>query len=292
MPLQLLLEIAAARRRLGMQAIPALDLDALPGQLGVTGRAPNIGRNGKIRFEYLRGGQHFTQNGTAPEKLNPGRRSLCLAHPVDPPQNALSGSLGHRRLRVLLVHQRDVIEDVLLLGEHPSQPLLDDHGHFVRVGGIVGHAARNQRRLHVTVSVLVLKTLSVESRPPRSAPEQKAPSPGVPGEPGQISDTLKAEHRIVDIEGDHVDPVICVSGSCREPRRECARFGNPLLENLAVLLLAVIGNLVRIHGFVELAHRGINGQAAEHGLHAESTRFVGHDGHDILADLLIPAQQL
>src|SRR3712207_9273112 len=35
-------------------------------------------------------------------------------------------ALGHRRLRVVLVHHREVEEDVLLLGEHAAQAVLHD----------------------------------------------------------------------------------------------------------------------------------------------------------------------
>jgi hypothetical protein len=41
---------------------------------------------------------------------------------------------------VVLVHQRDVVEDVLLLVQHPVQALLDDHGQLIAIGRVISAA--------------------------------------------------------------------------------------------------------------------------------------------------------
>ncbi len=43
----------------------------------------------------------------------------------------------------------------------------------------------------------------------------------------------------------------------------------------------------RIDRFVKLAGVGVDADLAEHAFHAERARFVGHDRHDVLADLLV-----
>ena len=76
----------------------------------------------------------------------------------------------------------------------------------------------------------------------------------------------------------------------RSPRRStstAARLIDALLENLALLVLAIEHELVGVLRRVQLAHRGIDADLPEHSLHAEGSRFVGDDGHDVLADVLV-----
>ena len=53
---------------------------------------------------------------------------------------------GISGMLVVLVHHRQVIEHVLLLGDHAPQAVLHDHRHFVGEGRIVGDAVRDRRR--------------------------------------------------------------------------------------------------------------------------------------------------
>ena len=52
----------------------------------------------------------------------------------------LRGQIG---LRVVLVHQRDVIEDVFLFDQHGTHAVVNNHRHFARecrvVGAAIGH---------------------------------------------------------------------------------------------------------------------------------------------------------
>ena len=72
-----------------------------------------------------------------PEQLHPRRlrRSAPARSRYMPAQDPLLGALGHRRVAVVLVHQREVVEDVLLLVDHPAQAVLDDHRDLVAEGG-------------------------------------------------------------------------------------------------------------------------------------------------------------
>jgi hypothetical protein len=76
-------------------------------------------------------------------------------------------------MRVVLVHDRQVVEDVLLLGAHAPQAVLDDHGELVAVGRVVRDAVRDRRSEQMAVAVLVLQALAVERRAPGRPAEQE-----------------------------------------------------------------------------------------------------------------------
>jgi len=73
--------------------------------------------------------------------------------------------------------------------------------------GIVGEQAGNGAGGEQTVTVLMLQTFAVQSGAPISGAEQKALGLDVTGEPHEVTDALEAEHRIIDVEGNHVDAV-------------------------------------------------------------------------------------
>ena len=126
---------------------------------------------------------------------------------MDPGQDPLLRPVRHRRVRVVLVHQRQVVEDVLLLADHPAQPLLDDDRDLVAVGRVVGDAVGDRRGEQVRVAVLVLQALAVERRAPRGAAEQEPARAVVAGRPGEVADPLEAEHRVLDLPlGDRREP--------------------------------------------------------------------------------------
>ena len=204
-----------------------------------------------------------------------------------PAQDALLGALRHRRVLVVLVHQREVVEDVLLLADHPPQAVADDHRDLVAVGRVVGDAVRDRRAQQVRVAVLVLQALAVERRAPGGAAEQEPARAAVAGGPGEVADPLEAEHRVVDVERDRRDAVVGVRRARGDPGGHRAGLVDALLEHLAVLVLAVEHQLVAVLGRVELADLAEDAELAEHALHAERARLVGHDRDDVLADLLV-----
>src|SRR4051794_25588913 len=57
------------------------------------------------------------------------------------------------------------------------------------------------------------------------------------GGPRKVADTLEAEHRVVDVERDQRDAVVCVRRRRRDPRRHRARLVDALLEDLASSLI-------------------------------------------------------
>src|SRR5207244_1251086 len=64
-----------------------------------------------------------------------------------------------------------------------------------------------------------------------------------------------------------------------------------LLEDLALLVLAVEHHLVLVDRLVLLTLGGIDAELAEHAFHAEGARLVRHDRHDVSSDLLVADQR-
>ncbi len=60
-----------------------------------------------------------------------------------------------------------------------------------------------------------------------------------------------------------------------------------LFQDLPVDGLAVVEHVVGIDRLVKLAGVGVDAELAEEGLHAEGAGLVGHDGHDVAADVLV-----
>src|SRR5215211_7092417 len=214
------LDIALARRLGRVEAVPALGAQPVAAQLGEAGGAPDVGRDPPVLFQQLGPGDHLTQDGAAAQQLDPGPLAAAgraLAEQVQALADALLGPLGHGRVLVVLVHQGDVVVDVLLLGVHAPQAVLDDHRHLIGPSRVVGHDVGDGGGEHVAVPVLVLEALAVQGRPPGRAPEQEPAGPHVPGRPGQVAEPLEPEHRVVDVERDHRQVVGAVGGGRGHP---------------------------------------------------------------------------
>ena len=89
------------------------------------------------------------------------------------------------------------------------------------------------------MAVLVLEPLAVQRRAPGGPADQEPARTAVAGSPGEVADALEAEHRVEDVERHHRDAVVRVRRGRRDPRREGARLVDALLQDLAVLVLAV-----------------------------------------------------
>ena len=75
-----------------------------------------------------------------------------------------------------------------------------------------------------------------------------------------------------------------------DERRHRAGLGDPFLQDLPVVRLAVVEHGVGIDRLVELAGVRIDAELAEERLHAEGAGLVGHDRHDVAADVLVAQQ--
>src|SRR5437879_9054670 len=98
---------------------------------------------------------------------------------------------------------------------------------------------RSRGREHVTVSVLVLQAFAVERRAARGRAAQEPATARVAERPDLVAGALQTEHRIEDVEGEHLLAVRRVARARGGQRRHRASFGDALLEDLSVLRFAV-----------------------------------------------------
>ena len=83
-------------------------------------------------------------------------------------QHAIHRILWQIRVGVVLVHERDVIENVLLFNQHLSHAGVQDHREFASKGWIVCLAIWDGCSHKVTGAILVLQTLTGQSGTSRS----------------------------------------------------------------------------------------------------------------------------
>jgi hypothetical protein len=112
--------------------------------------------------EDLLGAYRLAQEWAAPEELDSvsGVALFVPAEPIHPPEDARLGPVRHARHGVHLVVQGQVVEEHLLLLEHPPEPVADDDRDFVREGRVVGEEVGHRGGEDVAVSILVLKPLA------------------------------------------------------------------------------------------------------------------------------------
>jgi hypothetical protein len=121
----------------GVQQVPPVRGDRVAAQLGEAGAAPDVRGDAVLGGEQLGGRLHLAQDGAAAEQLNAGAPGPALgaAQQVHAPLDALDDLVApvfrHAGMLVVLVHHGEVVEDVLLIGEHPPQTVLEDHRDLV-----------------------------------------------------------------------------------------------------------------------------------------------------------------
>src|SRR5689334_10723542 len=115
---------------------------------------------------------------------------LMVGDTVHALDDGLTHLVGQVRLLVRLVHDRDVIEDVLTSFHHLAGPVIKDYSELAREGRIVRAASGNGGRDHVAGPVLVLESLPAERRAPGRGADQKAACPLIGGRPDEIPDPL------------------------------------------------------------------------------------------------------
>src|SRR5690606_20303868 len=137
------------------------------------------------------------------------------------------------------------------------------------------------------VAVLVLEPFAIEGCATGGGAHQEAAGANIARRPGQIANPLEAEHGVNGIERDQRVVVGTVGGGEGNPGGHGAGLGDPLLQDLAYLVLPVVHHLFTVVGHVLLPTRRVNAQLSEHPLHAEGARLVWHNGDDAFADLLV-----
>ena len=110
----------------------------------------------------------------------PARDLRRRGEAVDAAQDALVDALGLGRLRVVLVVDRDVVDEVLGLDVHPLDAVADDRGELVGEGRVVLANGGVRHRQHVAVAVVVLEALAGEGRPARGRGHEEPARPASP----------------------------------------------------------------------------------------------------------------
>ena len=117
-------------------------------------------------------------------------------------------------MRVIFVHYGNVVIDVFLRLIHTAQAILNNYREFICKRGIIGYAIGNSRSRQVAMPILMLQPFSIQGRAPGRTAQQESTATHISGRPGQVADTLKAEHGIENIEWNHLHAMGAVS-TCR-----------------------------------------------------------------------------
>ena len=120
---------------------------------------------------------------------------------------------------------------------------------------------------------------------PAVPPSRKPRERMSPAAQREVADALEAEHRVEDVERDHRHAVRRVRRRRGDPVAHAAGLVDAFLQDLAVSCSPCRTSAGRASSRrVELALLVPDAELAEHALHAERARFVGHDRHDVLAE--------
>ena len=122
---------------------------------------------------------------------------------------------------------------------------------------------------------------------PEVPPSKKPARAHIRGSPDEIGDALEAEHGVVNEKRNGVDAVRGIRGTGGDKGRHRTRLGDSLFQNLPVLGFLVVQQRIHVDRFVFLSDAGINADGAEQRFHTKGSRFIGHDGHNELADFRI-----
>src|SRR5437667_6269747 len=93
---------------------------------------------------------------------------------VDAPENAFLGALRHRRHRVILVVECEIIKNVFTVLVHPANTVLDNDSNLECEGWIVSEQGWNGAREQQAVSVLVLQAFAGQCRAACRGAHQKS----------------------------------------------------------------------------------------------------------------------
>src|SRR5690606_12275122 len=105
----------------------------------------------------------------------------------------------------------DVVKAVFLIRIHTLQTVLNNDSQFIGVSGIIGAAIRNGIGQNMAVPILVLQTFTIQGGTTGSSTDQEAARLYIAGKPVQISNSLEAEHGVINVERHQGDFVGAIS---------------------------------------------------------------------------------
>src|SRR6267142_294380 len=269
-----------------MVAVPALSFYSVGIQSFVAGHAPHVGGYAVFFSENILRLQGFAQDGAAAEELRfqLGLFVFAGAEFVHAAQNAVFHIARHGWHGVRLVHQGNVVKNILAVFVHTANTVLNDDGDFVGECRIVSEQIGNRQREDVAVAILVLQAFAGERGAAGGAAEKEASRAHIGSGPDEVGDALETEHRVVDEKRNGIDAVSSVGGARGDERGHGAGFSDSLFEDLAVFGFLVVHQGVDVDRLIFLADAGINSGRSKERFHTEGARFVRNDRNDELAD--------
>jgi hypothetical protein len=141
---------------------------------------------------------------------------------------------------------------------------------FEREGRVIADAVRNQAGEDQRMAVFVLQAFAVQRRAAGRTADQEAARALVASRPAEVHGALKSEHRIADVERNHLHAMHRVGRRGGDPVAHRAGFVDSFLQHLAVFRLLVEHQLVMVFGNVFLALLVPDADLAEEAFHAES----------------------
>ena len=287
------------RRCLGrVEAVPAFDPERLLAEALVARRRPQLDRCVVVLGELGGGVAGDPLRRSGEQDRRPLLRFRRTRRPaVEPTHDAVGDRrIGrHRRHDVVLVVEREVVEDVAVLVR--ASPLRTS----ARARPARSRPPRRRTPGRRPGTPAPCWRAPTSGRPGAAGPRRAASygrrwrragsrAPGVGGLPDQVADTLESEHRIERVERHHRDPARRVARGGGDEARHRAGFGDAFFEDLTLLRLAVAEQQVVVDRLVLLPLRGVDVELAEQGVHAERAGLVGDDRHDARPDRFVAAQ--
>src|SRR5438309_3385984 len=196
MPAENRRDMREARLGLRMQPVPPLDRERLVAKLLVARDAVHVRAHVVFLLQKLLRAQDLPHDRSGSEERDPPPPTLrAWAKEIEAADDSFLDSLGHRGLRVVLVVEGQVVEDVLTVAEHPLDALANDDGGLVRERRVVRADIRDRRREDLAVPVLMLQALAVQGRAARGRAAEEPAAPRVAERPDLIAGSLQTEHR-------------------------------------------------------------------------------------------------
>src|SRR5690625_1602469 len=286
--------VGDARFRFRMQPVPAFRVERVDVQLLVGSGAPDVSGNTVFLQEFLRF-EHLEHDGARTEQLNAGPFPVRGAEQVQAAQDAVSEfftaqMFRGRRLGMVFVADRQVVENVFLLEVHAAHAVVHDCHKFVAEARVESEQVRHGVGKHVGVAVLVLQAFTVQGGAAGGRAEQEAAGHRISCRPDEVADPLEAEHRVVRVKRNGVHAVVGVGGAGSDERGSCSGFRDAFLEDLPVGGFLVVEEVFPVDGFVQLTRVRVDADLPEQGFHAEGARLVGNYRHDELAPAVVPQE--
>ncbi len=147
-----------------MQAVPALDFACVSCELAEAGGAPHLGRNAPVGSQQLGGCDDLAQDCSGAHQPHESVRVTrgWRRQPIEAAHDVLFHARRQGWLCVVFVHQRDVVEDVLLLLQHLSHAVVKNDRELPGEARVVAPTVRYAGGKQQAAAVLVLETLAAE----------------------------------------------------------------------------------------------------------------------------------